>query len=139
VKYLWNNSVDLIAGGAVLIAFAFVCAFLAHEGLGLIFHIAYLGCITVGGIFLLCGAILFGLRFGVKSEPSKVILVALFAQALLAIPVLLLHRQINFYLRLYGPLAGLIAGGLAFVSIEMASLLLLIGLIRRFYYERPQS
>ncbi len=138
MRYLWNNSVDLIAGGAVLIAFALVCAFLAHVGLGLIFHIAYLGSITLGGIFFVCGVVIFCLRFAVQSGPGKVILVALFAQFFLLIPLFVLQTQGKFHLHRYGPQIELIVSGVWVLSAQMASLLLLIGLIRRFFYNRPQ-
>jgi len=138
MKWLWNNSIDLISGGAVFIGVALVCAFFAYEGFGLIFHIAYLGSVTLGAISFLCGSIIFCLRFGVRSDPNKVIIISLFAQLLLFIPSYLLQSQVNVYLRLYSPLVRLIVGGLWFVSAQMASILLLIGLIRRFYYNRPQ-
>src|ERR1700730_7623760 len=104
MKWLWNNNLVLIQLGAAILGLGFVCAFLTFLGFGVLFHIAYLGSFTVGGISFFCGAILFCLRFGARSDPQKVIYFSLFAQALLLIPAFLLHDRIDFYLRLYGPL-----------------------------------
>ena len=86
MKWLWNNSVDLLSGGAVLIGVALVSAFLAHAGFGAIFQIVYLGSVSLGAISLLCGAFIFCLRFGVSSDPDKVIIISLFAQLVPFVP-----------------------------------------------------
>jgi hypothetical protein len=139
MRWLWNNNVAVIQFGAVLVCVGFVCALLAFIGLGLFFHVAYLGSVTIGTISILCGLIIFCLQFGVKSDPKKVISLSLTVQGLMAISFFGLHDLVNFYARLYSPLIALSIDGLWFVSIEMAALLLLIGLIRLLFYNRRQS
>jgi hypothetical protein len=138
MKWLWNNDIFLIQFGAAVLGFGIFCAALSSMGLGPLFHIAYSGSFTVGGILFLCGSIIFCLRFGVKSAPKTVMGLALSVQALMAIPFFL-HSWFDYHLRLYLPLVRLMVSGLWFLTLEMAALLLLIGLIRFFFYNPLRS
>jgi hypothetical protein len=139
MKWLWNNNVSLIRWGAGLVGVGFVCAFFASLGFGRLFHAMYLSGLAVGAFSIFCGTIIFCLKFGVRSDPKKVIALSVLVQGLMAISLFLLHDMVDFYARLYSPLIGLALGGLWFVTIEMAALLLLIGLIRLFFYKHRQS
>jgi hypothetical protein len=139
MKWLWNNNIVLIYCGAGLIGLGFASALFALLGFSTFFHSFSLGSLSAGLTSILCGLIIFCLQFGVRSNPKKVIAFALSAQGLLGICLFLFHASIDFYSRLYSPWVGFIFGGLWFVSIEMAALLLLIGLIRLFFYTPRQS
>jgi hypothetical protein len=138
MRWLWNNNVVLIYSGAGLIGLGFVFAVFALLGLASIFRVFALGSLSAGIISILCSLIILSLQFGVRSSPKKVIGFSLATQGLMAISFFFLHSRVDYYSRLYSPWIGLILGGLGFVSIEMATLLLLIGLIRLFFYNpRP--
>jgi hypothetical protein len=139
MKWLWNNNIILIYSGAGLIGLGFASALFALIGFSTIFHLFSLGSLTTGLISILCGLIIFCLQFGLRSNSKKVIAFALLAQGLLGISFFLFHASIDFYSRLYSPWVGFIFGGLWFVSIEMAALLLVIGLVRLFFYTPRQS
>jgi hypothetical protein len=139
MKWLWNNNVALVRWGAGFVALGFVCAFFAFLGFGSLFHAMSFSGFAVGAFSILCGAIFFCLKFGVRSDPKRVIGLSVFVQGLMAISLFLLHDMVDFYARLYSPLIGLALGGVWFVTIDMAALLLLIGLIRLFFYKHRQS
>jgi len=139
MHWLWNNNVSLICWGAGFVSVGLVCALFAFVGFGALFHAMLLSFLGVGTLSIVCGTIIFCLKFGVRSDPKKVIGISVLVQVITAISFFRLHDLVDFYARLYSPLIGLAVGSLGFVSIEMAALLLLIGLIRLFFYNHRQS
>jgi len=139
MKWIWNNTVVLLNYGAGLIGLGFVFALFAFVGIRSIFYALSVSAITAGLLSILCGLIIFCLKFGVRSKPKRVIACAFAVQVIMSISYFTLYKPINFYSRLYSLWIGIIVGGLGFVMMEMAVLLLVIGLIRLFFYTPRQS
>ncbi len=139
MRWIWKNAIVLLNYGAGLIGLGFVFALFALVGFRSIFYALSVGSTTVGVLSILCALIIFCLQFGVRSAPKKVIACAFAVQVIMSISYFTFYKSINFYSRLYSLWIGIILGGLGFVMMEMAVLLLVIGLIRLFFYTPRQS